>query len=383
MSSFTTAGCHAFTVPAGVSSVQVNAVGAAGGTVFAVAGGTGDGVSATLSGLSSGETLDVCVDFGGGAAGTSMGGSGGSGGGASGVAVGPDFSLPALIAGGGGGSGRACGGPGCGGLSGGAAGASGKPQSLCGSFSGQGCGGGGGTQSGFGAGGADGGDLAATPGADGAAFTATGPGAGGAGGHGFSDGAGGGGGGGYYGGGGGGGADASGGGGGGGSDLCNDGAVGSATVSSCSISSGAGTSTVAGGASGDAHVTLTYTPHSGVGGGTNPGSRPTISAFKLHPMSFKAVKGTTLTLVLSAAATVKAVIDRAGHKLHRRCTTTARTGKTCMIKLRSHRFTGVAGHNSFKLHTRGLKPGRYTLVLTATNSTGTSRVYKSTFKIKS
>jgi hypothetical protein len=64
MVSFTSAGCSNWTVPAGVSSVAISAVGAA-GVSAETSGGTGDGVSATLS-VTSGETLDVCVDYGGG-----------------------------------------------------------------------------------------------------------------------------------------------------------------------------------------------------------------------------------------------------------------------------------------------------------------------------
>jgi hypothetical protein len=99
--SFTSAGCATWTVPAGVTSVQIQAVGAAGGA-GATTGGTGDGVSATVSGLTPGQLLDVCVDSGGGPS----SGSSGSGGGASGVSVGSTFSAPVLVAGaGGGGSG--------------------------------------------------------------------------------------------------------------------------------------------------------------------------------------------------------------------------------------------------------------------------------------
>jgi hypothetical protein len=462
--SFTAAGCHAFTVPALVSSVQVDAVGAAGQGVDDASGGVGDEVSGRLSGLNGGQTLDVCVDFGGGAGGSSTNANGGAGGGASGVAVGSDFSLPAMIAAGGGGAGSASG-PGS--VTGEAGGAAGDPIGVGGvpspCFSPgpiAACGGGGGTQSAFGAGGAASVDSG-TMGGNGGAVTAAGPGVGGAGGSDPFDGGGGGGGAGYHGGGGGGGGDAFGGAGGGSSDLCKNATVG-AVLGSCAVSPGAGTGTAAGSATGDAHVTLTYTvpaaptvsittPANGAtytpgqvvnssftctdgAGGTGisrcvdqngdpsgaaigtsttgthtftvmatsndgltgqatltytvtassagGGTTSAISAFKLHPRSFKATKGTTLTLVLSSAATVNAVIDRGGHKRHGKCTTIARTGKKCTIRLGSHRFTGVAGHNRFKLTTRGLKPGGYTLLVTASNSAGTSRKHGVTFQIK-
>ncbi|MGH2861514.1 MAG: hypothetical protein ACRDLT_08400 [Solirubrobacteraceae bacterium] len=93
--SFTIQGCSTWSVPAGVSSVQIQATGAAGGAGGA-SGGTGDGMSATVSSLSDGQSLDVCVDFGGGSAGS---GGAGDGGGASGVSTGSRFASPVLVAG--------------------------------------------------------------------------------------------------------------------------------------------------------------------------------------------------------------------------------------------------------------------------------------------
>jgi len=108
---FTTQGCTTWMVPTRVSSVQIEATGAAGGG----AGGLGDEVSGTLSGLAGGtQVLDVCVDQGGGPGGPGQfgGGPGGNGGGASGVSLGSDFSSPMLVAGGGGGQGGGGGGAG-------------------------------------------------------------------------------------------------------------------------------------------------------------------------------------------------------------------------------------------------------------------------------
>jgi hypothetical protein len=138
---FTTQGCTTWTVPTGVGSVQIQAIGAAGGGAGGGAGGVGDGVSGAVSSLAGGtQVLDVCVDQG----------SGGIGGGGN------------CFDGGGGGGG--------------------------GYF-----GGGGGSGSGFG-----------------------------------------------------------GGGGGGGTDFCAD------SIVSCTVSSGAGTQTMAGGGTGDAQLTITY-----------------------------------------------------------------------------------------------------------------------------
>jgi hypothetical protein len=243
--SFTTAGCSAWTVTGGVTSVRVQAVGAAGGGLGpaggAFGGGTGDGMSATVSALALGQKLDVCVDYTGG------GGTGGvlngfAGGGASGVGAGSDFSAPLVVAGGGG----------VASAGGGAGGGAGLPAGAPGSGLQPGGQGGTATAPGAGAGG----------GGDGAGFTALGPGTGGDGASAVGGG-GGGGGAGYFGGGGGAactsagltcGKVGSGGGGGGGSDFC----AAAAPVTGCSVSPGAGTSTEAGSAAGSAQVTLTY-----------------------------------------------------------------------------------------------------------------------------
>ena len=238
--SFTTQGCTTWTVPAGTSSVLIQATGAAGATSNGNPGGRGDAVSATLSGLSVGQSLDVCVD----SAGASGGAGGGAGGGASGASLGTNFSSPVLVAGGGGGGGGQ-GNPQSGGGAGYPNGQDGgsafRPEA----------GGLGGTQAFGGAGGSS-----AANGGDGGGFGPGGPGAGGNGGSGGGLG-GGGGGGGYYGGGGGGGGGSPilfSGGGGGGSDFCTN----SATVLGCAITSGAGTGTGAGTGAGDAKVIITY-----------------------------------------------------------------------------------------------------------------------------
>jgi hypothetical protein len=224
-------------------------------------------VSATLSGLTGGQSLDVCVAFGGGAAGVAAlsGPNGGSGGAASGVSLGSAFSSPVLVAGAGGGGGGSTSGM----VPGGAGGSAGLPAGSAGGSGATGTSGGGGTAT---SGGSGGGAGTAPGGTGGAGFSASGPGAGGAGGTGPGAGAGGGGGG-YFGG-GGGGSDASTlgpfgvGGGGGGSDFCST----AASVSGCTVSPAAGTQTVAGSASGDAQVILTYvvTSSTSVGSSQNP-----------------------------------------------------------------------------------------------------------------
>jgi Concanavalin A-like lectin/glucanases superfamily len=247
---FTTQGCghivgaNLFTVPAGVTTVAVVATGSAGGSSSA-AGGSGDRVSATLSGLTAGQVLDVCVNVGGGPGGLI---GGGVGGGASGLALGSDFAVPVLIAGGGGGAGASYQ-PAGGGNAGLPAGEAGHDTGIADG----GQGGGGGTQATFGGGGAEDPGSGA-PGANGSGSSSTGPGSGGAGGAGLYDdeAGGGGGGGGYYGGGGGGGSqDGAPGGGGGGSDFCAASLPTPRTLSGCAF---AGTSMAVGGS-----VVVTYT----------------------------------------------------------------------------------------------------------------------------
>jgi Glycine rich protein len=217
---FANPGDHPYTVPAGVKSLTVTAVGAAGGNCTPAHGGSGATITATVP-VTPGEALVVGVagpggacngtapgGFGGGGAGgpdSTSGGPGAGGGGASVVAPGtssPELAQALVVAAGGGGS-TVFSGPG---INGGDAGSPGSDGSVMGS------GGGPGTQSTGGSGGAAGSDAQA-------GFSGT-FGTGGAGGYGemvsgVSTG-GGGGGGGYYG----------GGGGGGGGELGNSGAGG-------------------------------------------------------------------------------------------------------------------------------------------------------------
>jgi len=254
LASFTTAGCSAWSVPYGVTGVQVHAIGAAGAAGSAYdgqsggEGGSGDETYAGLSGLSSSEALDICVDYGGGSSG---GVGGGGGGGASGVSLGSSFASPVVVAAGGGGGGEAginedLGGGGNGGNAGSPDGQTGgTAPGYSGGLEPPTTGGTGGTQISIG--------TAGSPGfaTNGGVSSSSGPGIGGTGGAGYN---GGGGGAGYNGGGGGGGGEAGGGGGGGGSDFCSS----VTNVTTCGVDAGIGTGTGAGTAAGDAQVTITY-----------------------------------------------------------------------------------------------------------------------------
>jgi len=163
--SFTTAGSYSFTVPAGITSLQIVATGAGGGggglsgTYAGSAGGAGAVVTGSLS-VTAGQVLTLFVGGGGGngtnGPGDSNGytcGTGGGGGGSSNVDAG---NADQIIAGGGGGGG-ACNGT-AGGDGGGTAGAGGNGASQYSSL-----GGSGGTNGIGGAGGNDGmGDLGIT-----------------------------------------------------------------------------------------------------------------------------------------------------------------------------------------------------------------------------
>lgn len=193
---FTTPGEYSFTVPAGLSSISVTAVGGAGGScVFGWAGGEAASVSGTVP-VSGGEQLSITVagpgsncagdgpeagGIGGGGTGGSGADGGGAGAGGGGASIVKPQIFPAalIVAGGGGGAAL--------GSAGGTAGAAGQ--------SGSSTGGGAGTATAGGAGGVDG-----TGNANGAAG---GPFVGGAGGGGSNAAQGGGGGAGLFGGGGG------------------------------------------------------------------------------------------------------------------------------------------------------------------------------------
>jgi hypothetical protein len=254
--SFAQQGCSTWLVPAGVSSVDVEAVGAAGGAGGSD-GGDGDGQSASISGLTPDvSTFDICVDQGGGAGSNG----GGSGGGASGASLGLTFSAPFIVAagGGGGGGGDRCSGR-CGSGAGGTPGTAGV--TVIDRYTlGSGVGGGGATTSTVGTGGAGSNVNDGYDGSPGTPFDAAGPGVGGIGGTSGDGGGGGGGGGGFNAGGGGGGTGGGfgGAGGGGGADFCGNTYAATVTVNGCTTSPGAGTGSTAGGASGDPEVTVTY-----------------------------------------------------------------------------------------------------------------------------
>jgi hypothetical protein len=398
-SSFTYTGAEqTFTVPAGVSSVRVVAVGGRGGRSD---GGFGARVSGDLA-VSPGQVLFVEVGanaptpapgqsppFNGGGAG---GHTAGAGGGASDLrtasrSTGGSLSSRLIVAAGGGG-GTGASGSGYGG-SGGAAGAPGAD----GAGINKGMGGGAGTASAGGAGGGGG--------PFGAAGTLGGGGSGGTGSAIVTGG--GGGGGGYYGGGGGGGgtSEAYGGGGGGGSSF-----TGTATDPSVAADTSASPS-----------VTITYTGASTGTGGTDgtPGStadktKPALGSLSFSATTFKATSsgsafsgqkkrksaptGTKVSFNLSEPGSVKFTVDRKtkGRKVGRKCKAKTKVNakkKSCTrwVKVRgSFTVPGKAGKNSFKFRGRiggkKLKPARYRLNSQATDKArNKSAIKRKSFRI--
>jgi hypothetical protein len=112
---------------------------------------------------------------------------------------------------------------------------------------------------------------------------------------------------------------------------------------------------------------------------------PTLTSVRLARRSFLARAGTTLSMDLSAAATVRAVISRKarGRNVNGRCKAKAKTGKRCTLMATAGRqsFRGAEGTNRFKLVTRRLKPGSYTLTLTAVAAGETSEAVTLRFTI--
>jgi hypothetical protein len=389
-----------FTVPAGVTSISVAAVGGRGGVGVNGNATTGFGaLAAADTPVNPGEVLYVEVggngvsggtaSFNGGGAGGNS--SGGGGGGASDVRTAPrsagsSLGTRLIIAAGGGGSGG------------------GDPSSS-------GAGGNAGSAGGGGFGGAGQPATAIAPGAAaGSGACASEPGVLGSGGRGGSggcvgsgSGGGGGGGGGIYGGGGGGGSSAGGGGGGGSSGF-----AASATNTSVALDS-----------TGSPSISITYagsppsTGGGGSGGGTGGGSstpaltKATISAVKQTNSVFavgrastpltgrtaaRAKTGTTFSFVLDQPSTAKLAITTTatGRRVGRRCrrnTRSLRRKPRCKRTVKVATLTRAthAGLNKVaftgRIRGRALKPGRYKLALTATTAAGTSAARTLRFRI--
>ena len=402
-SSFASTGAEqTFTVPAGVTSIRVVAVGGRGGITASAFGARVTGDLAVTPGQvlfievggngSVATASETAGGFNGGGVGKYLAGTGG---GASDVRTasasqGGSLSSRLIVAGGGGG------GYGDGGVYGGQGGAAGSPGAD-GVGVQHGNGGGAGTAVSSGAGGSPAG-VSGTPGVGGAG-----------GGTGTNAKGGGGGGGGYYGGGGGGAGtgEYNGGGGGGGSSF-----TGTATNASVVTDT-----------SGTPSIVLTYTGESTGQGGTNgtPGTtlphgvadttKPALGSLSFSATTFKAASsggafsaqkkrkksaptGTQVSFNLSEASAVKFTVQRktSGRRVSRKCKTRTRKNhrkpKCTLWKNVAGSFTvpGKAGKNTFtfrgRIGGRKLRTGSYRLKGTATDPARNASVPKQkAFKI--
>lgn len=96
--------------------------------------------------------------------------------------------------------------------------------------------------------------------------------------------------------------------------------------------------------------------------------------------------GTTIRLTLSTAAAVKVTITHriAGHKVGPSCKPNAKRGKSCSLvsAVKTLHFMGLAGDNKMKLLIKSLRPGSYSVTISASNPGGTSDKITLNFKIR-
>jgi outer membrane protein assembly factor BamB len=117
--------------------------------------------------------------------------------------------------------------------------------------------------------------------------------------------------------------------------------------------------------------------------GGHPGQqRPVITRVKL----FRSGKNWTLRLTLSEPATVTLLVTEklSGRKLNGRCRVGAKRGRRCTLTVRIKKITlrGTLGNDRFTLRLRGLRPDRYTAILTARAGNGPmSRSYTLRFTL--
>ena len=114
---------------------------------------------------------------------------------------------------------------------------------------------------------------------------------------------------------------------------------------------------------------------------------PRLVAVKLAPSSFTAARGSKLEVKLSQASrvTVQIMQTLAGHKQHKRCSTSAKHGERCTIHRPrgSRSFRGAIGSDTFKFKATGLAAGTYLAKVVATNPAGrASRAVTIKFTVK-
>ncbi len=106
------------------------------------------------------------------------------------------------------------------------------------------------------------------------------------------------------------------------------------------------------------------------------GSRPVLSSLRVGSLDLSRRRSTTLRFALSEPATVDLAIDRGRRGRRplgaRVCSAGARRGRRCLAWTRARhvRRAATAGRNGIALRARRLRPGRYRVVLTATDAVG-------------
>jgi outer membrane protein assembly factor BamB len=118
-----------------------------------------------------------------------------------------------------------------------------------------------------------------------------------------------------------------------------------------------------------------------------PPPRPRATTPSLSRLRLR-ISGSRLTLTLTASerVTLTLVVTQParGRKVGRRCVRHAKSGKRCTLAIRKARrtYSDPGGRHAYALTLRTLRPGRYTLVVSARGgSGGRSRVHRLPFRI--
>jgi hypothetical protein len=104
------------------------------------------------------------------------------------------------------------------------------------------------------------------------------------------------------------------------------------------------------------------------------GSQPVLTRLWSSKRTIKAGRSVKIDFRLSEAAMVRLTVRKArpGRRVRGACLRTARRGKRCtlLVQARTLRRAGHAGSNKIVLRSRGLKPGRFKVSLTAVDEVG-------------
>jgi sugar lactone lactonase YvrE len=104
------------------------------------------------------------------------------------------------------------------------------------------------------------------------------------------------------------------------------------------------------------------------------GSQPVLTRLWSSKRTIKAGRSVKIDFRLSEAAMVRVTVRKAhpGRRFRGACRRTARTGSRCtlLVQARTLRRAGHSGANKIVLRSRGLKPGRFKVTLTAVDEVG-------------